>query len=293
MYKVGDFSKISRVSVKALRYYDERELLKPVRVDEETGYRYYHVDQLPRLNRILALKELGLSLEQISVILNEQLSSLEIRGMLRLKRAELRQEVQETQMRLSLVERRLKQIEQEDTLLSYDIVIKNVASQLIASAREVVLSPDAIAERCILLTNTIVNTLSQTEVKATGPWGTIYHGITDELYTQKPTDIEVVVVLDPSFVKTYTPRATSTSWNHEQVVIRELAGCPSMACLVHTNDYQGLWDAYAAMLLWIATNGYQIIGPCRIFYLHMVPANRHPVSEIQIPVEKVVSDAHL
>ncbi len=65
MFKIGDFSKLSLVSVKTLRYYDELGLLKPARVDEFTGYRYYSASQMPRLNRILALKDLGLSLEQV------------------------------------------------------------------------------------------------------------------------------------------------------------------------------------------------------------------------------------
>lgn len=281
MYKVGDFSKISRVSVKALRYYDERGLLKPVQVDEATGYRYYSVEQLPQLNRILVLKELGLSLEQIGVILDQQLSPLEIRGMLRLKQAELRQEVQEAQMRLSLVERRLKQIEQEDALLAYDIVIKDIAPYLILSVREVVPSPDTVAERCTALFGIVVNAIQQTTIKPVGPWGCIYHNVTDELYTNKPTDVEVAMVIDSSSNEKYA------SWHHEQVRMRELSGSSSMACLVHAGNYQGLWDAYAAMLLWIATNGYQIVGPCRTFYLHQVPERDHPVSEIQIPVEKV------
>jgi len=66
MLKIGDFSKVSLVSVKALRYYDELGLLKPARVDAFTGYRYYSASQLPRLNRILVLKDLGLSLQQIA-----------------------------------------------------------------------------------------------------------------------------------------------------------------------------------------------------------------------------------
>lgn len=82
MYKVGDFAKVSRVSVKALRYYDERGLFKPVHVDQVNGYRYYSIDQLPRLNRILALKDLGLSLDQIGVILDKQLTPMELQGML-------------------------------------------------------------------------------------------------------------------------------------------------------------------------------------------------------------------
>ncbi len=285
MYKVGDFSKISRVSVKALRYYDERGLLKPAYVDDTTGYRYYTIEQLPRLNRILVLKELGLSLEQIGVILDTQVSPLEIRGMLRLKQAELRQEMEVTQLRLSRVERRLKQIEQEDSLLAYDIVLKSVESQTILSAREIVPSPDKIAERCIALTNTIAKALQHTTLRSSGLWGTIYHDVTDDLYTHKPTDVEVATVIDVSTEK-------YVDWYHEQIHLRKLPGSPSMACLVHSGDYQGLWDAYAAMLLWVATNSYQIVGPCRVFYLRQVRERNNTVSEIQIPVEKVL-DAYV
>ena len=69
MIRIGEFSRIGQVSVKTLRYYDTVELLKPTEVDPSTGYRYYSFDMLPKLNRILALKELGLSLEQIKQLL--------------------------------------------------------------------------------------------------------------------------------------------------------------------------------------------------------------------------------
>ena len=65
MFKIGEFSKLSRVSVKALRHYDDMGLLRPAQVDRFTSYRYYALEQLPRLHRILGLKELGFSLEQI------------------------------------------------------------------------------------------------------------------------------------------------------------------------------------------------------------------------------------
>jgi DNA-binding transcriptional MerR regulator len=112
MFKIGEFSRISRVSVKTLRYYDGIGLLTPARVDLFTGYRYYSADQLPRLNRILALKDLGLSLEQIAALLDDDLPPAEIRGMLRLKRVEIQQHLEEEQARLARVEARLKQIEQ-------------------------------------------------------------------------------------------------------------------------------------------------------------------------------------
>src|ERR1051326_3771883 len=92
MIRIGDFSKLSRVSVKTLRFYDEMGLLKPIEVDRFTGYRYYEFHQLPRLYRILALKDLGFSLEEIGRLLAENLSTEQMRGMLKLRQAEIRSE---------------------------------------------------------------------------------------------------------------------------------------------------------------------------------------------------------
>ena len=75
MLRISEFSRLTMVPAKTLRYYDDIGLLKPMRVDEWTGYRYYSVEQLPRLNRILALKALGLSLEQIGRLLDDDLSA--------------------------------------------------------------------------------------------------------------------------------------------------------------------------------------------------------------------------
>jgi DNA-binding transcriptional MerR regulator len=75
MFKIGDFSKLSQVSVRMLRYYDEQGLLKPARTDRFTDYRYYAADQLPRLNRILALRDLGFTVDQIRRLLDEAVTS--------------------------------------------------------------------------------------------------------------------------------------------------------------------------------------------------------------------------
>ena len=108
MFKIGDFSKLCRVPVSALRYYADIGLLEPAHIDTFSGFRFYTLDQLPRLNRILALKDLGLSLTQIREILHDELSASEIRGMLKLKEHELQQEMEETQARLLRVRSRLQ-----------------------------------------------------------------------------------------------------------------------------------------------------------------------------------------
>lgn len=107
MFMIGEFSRISRVPAKTLRYYDEIGLFSPMTVDKFTGYRYYSAEQLPRLNRILALKDMNLSLAEISKLLDEAISADELRGMFRLKEAELQHEVEEAQARLQRVAKRL------------------------------------------------------------------------------------------------------------------------------------------------------------------------------------------
>ena len=135
MLLIGEFSKISRVSKRLLHYYDAVGLLTPVHTDEVTGYRYYSTTQLPRLNRILALKDLGMTLEQIKQMLQGDISDEEIQGMLLMKKAEMEQAVLEDLQRLRRIEARLQQNQQVDEVL--DIVIKSMPVQPFLSLRTV------------------------------------------------------------------------------------------------------------------------------------------------------------
>ena len=126
MLKIGEFSRLSQVTVKTLHHYDDIGLLKPAQINQFTGYRYYSVDQLARIHRIMALKDLGLSLDQIALMLNEDLAHDEIRGMLRLQQAEIQQRVREEQARLSQVEFRLRLIEMDDKMPEMDIIVKKI-----------------------------------------------------------------------------------------------------------------------------------------------------------------------
>lgn len=122
--KIGEFSQLSQVTVKTLHHYDEIDLLKPAHIDRFTNYRYYTLEQLPRVHRIMALKELGLSLEQISLMLNEEVPNEQIRGMLRLKLAEAKQQMRQVQQQLSMIEFRLNMIEAETDFPALDVVVK-------------------------------------------------------------------------------------------------------------------------------------------------------------------------
>lgn len=72
MYKIGDFSNMSKTTIKTLRYYEKEGLLKPVYIDLNTGYRYYETSQLVELSKIVHLRQAGLSIKDIKNILDGQ-----------------------------------------------------------------------------------------------------------------------------------------------------------------------------------------------------------------------------
>jgi DNA-binding transcriptional MerR regulator len=126
MFRIGELAQLSQVTVQTLRYYDELGLIKPVHTDPDTNYRYYSMDQLPHIHRIMALKEIGFSLEQIKLMLGEELPAEQLRGMLRLKRNEALQQMEEVRRQLALIEFRLNMIDSEAAFPNLDVVIKRL-----------------------------------------------------------------------------------------------------------------------------------------------------------------------
>lgn len=118
-----------------LRHYDQLGLLKPELVDQDTGYRSYSVVQLARLHRLVALRDLGFTLEQIGGLLNGDPPLEELRGMLRLRRAELQQTVSVEQDRLRRVMAHLRAIEGRSTMQAQDVVVKNTQPLRVVEVR--------------------------------------------------------------------------------------------------------------------------------------------------------------
>jgi DNA-binding transcriptional MerR regulator len=133
MLSIGEFARLGGVSVRTLHHYEDVALLEPAYVNPKNGYRSYSAHQLPRLHRIIALKELGLSLHQLRPILDE-LSPATLQGMLLMKRMELEERVSADQSRLARVEQRLRSIERED-IMECEILLKDVPEQRVAAIR--------------------------------------------------------------------------------------------------------------------------------------------------------------
>jgi effector-binding domain-containing protein len=270
MFKIGDFSKLSFVTVKTLRYYDEIGLLKPVTVDRFTGYRYYSADQLPRLNYIVALKNLGLSLEEIATLIHNDLTPPQLRDIFILKKAELQQRVNEEQRRLEQVEKLLKQIEKEGAMPDYQVVIKKVEPQTIASIRDVMPNYGHVGQ----LYEELFKHLYSRGGKPAGPTIFISH---DTEYKEKDVDIEAGVPIAKAIP------------GSDRVKVYELPGIEKAACTIYKGPYENIGEAYSAIMSWTESNGYQITGPDRELYLTSPADTQDPtqyVTEIQFPVKK-------
>lgn len=145
--KIGDFARLGQVSVRMLRNYDELGLLVPAHVDPWTNYRSYTAGQLARLNRIVALKDLGFSLEAVGRLLDADLSAEQLRGMLAARRSELAQELRSTTARLAAVEVRLRLIEGEQHMSEREFVVKSLPALRVAEKSVMVNSQSEIGER--------------------------------------------------------------------------------------------------------------------------------------------------
>ena len=253
--------------------YDEIGLFTPIRVDATNSYRLYSAEQLPRLNRILVLKEMGLSLTEIGRLLDERLSPQELRGMFRMKEAELRQQVEDTQNRLQQVANRLTQIEHEGQMPNYDVVLKTIDPQRVMSIRQIAPQPEDVGNflgECAMA-------LHAAGITPTSQPFTIFY---DADLKETDMDIETVIPVDSS---------VDTTLNLDggrQVVAHTLPGLESAACVVHQGSYDDFEQPYAALGRWIEANDYVIIGPPREIYLTAPDESTEPITEIQYPVEK-------
>ena len=272
MFKIGDFSKLCRVPVSALRYYADIGLLEPNHIDQFTGYRYYSVDQLPQLNRILALKDLGFALEQIKQFLDDNLSADALQGMLLLKQAEIEQEIEQEQARLRRVATRIDQITKEGKMPEQEVILKDIPAQHTLSIREVVPTQEHVG---LLLGQTCGAVLGQGIQPINVPL-TIYH---DTEFKEANLDIEIVLPVDNSAPQT-VPLDEA-----RQVTARELPPIQA-ACVIHTGDYDSLLDSYGVIADWIENNQYEIAGQIREVYLRPHSADEAGITEIQFPVSK-------
>ncbi|MBA2679739.1 MAG: MerR family transcriptional regulator [Ktedonobacteraceae bacterium] len=276
MFRIGDFSKIAQVSGRLLRYYDEIGLLSPEFTDPQTGYRYYSAQQLPRLNRILALKELGISLEQIARLLDQDTSIEEMRGMLTLRKAQIEQSVQEEMARLRVVESRLEQIDTHGNVQEPDVILKSVPAQQFLALREVLPGMNAIRRVVQRISNVVPVVLGQ---DSSGHIAIVIHS---PVYDPESLDVEV------GYLPTgKAPKSFKLSEEHV-LIQRTLPAVETMATVVHAGRVSETHQGYGVLATWVEQNNWQIAGLGREILMQLPSPDKEDdaVIELQLPVSR-------
>lgn len=277
MFRIGEFSKIAQVSGRLLRYYDQIDLLKPVHTDPQTGYRYYSAQQLPELNRILALKELGLSLDQITRLMHDNISTEEIRGMLVMKKAQVEMEIHEELARIRTIESRIQQIDTDGDMKDYGIVVKSLPAQKFLSVREICEGFQYGRQLLLELSQMIPARVGS---KALGYMAAVVYSDTFE-WTD--IDLELGYLLHDSVDTEF--RLSDGSL----VNVSELPALEEVATITRLGDIEEAHIAYSSIGLWAEANGYELYTPSReVFIQPAFPGKEHEaVTEIQFPFRRV------
>lgn len=265
IYKIGVFSKMNKVTIKALRHYDNFGLLHPDYVDETNGYRYYTSKQLPILHQIIALRDAGFSLEEIKEIQNGTSEKL----LLERKRNEILRKIGEETIKLSRVESYLTS---KDGDYDYHVVIKELPEIIVASMRTIVPNYNALFD--VIPQMGLEMERLGCECAQPEYCFNIYH---DGEYKECDIDVEIC------------EEVTEKKQDSQLIQFKTLPAIPLAACVLHKGDYIHFPKAYRAVIRFIEENGYEIIGLPREQFIDGA-WNKDSVDEwltqLQFPIRK-------
>jgi DNA-binding transcriptional MerR regulator len=270
MFTIGDFASHGRVSVRMLRHYDALGLLRPAHVDPATGYRSYQAGQLSRLNRIVALKDLGFTLEQVRSILEEKVGVEELRGMLRLRQAELQSRLATDAARLAQVEARLRIIETEGAMPTDDVQIKRIPAVRVAELTGTAagFEPDSITPVIGPLYEELCGLLERAGITPVGP-AVAY-------YEDSPDGAGVTVHAS-------LPVNAELGTRHGFTVV-DLPAIERAATIVHRGCMDEVLKTLQTLAQWIELNGYRSAGYNRELTLECDGSGKPVVTELQEPL---------
>ncbi|MFD6531923.1 MerR family transcriptional regulator [Streptomyces sp. NPDC060184] len=278
MFTIGDFARYGRVSPRMLRHYDAIGLLRPDRTDPASGYRFYGAAQLARLNRIIALKDLGFTLQEVGSILDDEITAQELRGMLRLRRAELEAAMAAAAARLNQVEARLRSIESEGRMDTEDVVIKQVPAVRVAELTGTAAGfrPQDITPVIVPLYERLFPLLAAAGVTPTGPGVARYEDAPDD----KNTSAGAVLVHAG-----VTVSAPVGPVGDSGVRVVELPAFEA-ATLVHRGSMDAVLSTEQVLARWLDNSGYRSVGYTREVNLECPEEKEKWVTELQQAIVK-------
>ena len=267
--KIGEFSKMMQVTVKTLRHYEQRGLLMPEEVDKWTGYRYYSISQMQRLNAIRDLQRQGFTLEEIKELFDDgaQMPGVEL----------LTQKIEETERQLQLLVERRRQLlnwldshKQKNTMEKFNI--QSLPEIIVASHREVIADYSALGALCV---NKIGPEMQRLGCKCPLPGYcfTIEH---NSEYAPSTIDIE------------YCEQVEEMGKESDIIKFKRLAAVPKALCMKHVGPYERFYESYTEAFKYMEEQGFKIAGHPRTCYIDGAWNQEDPekwLSIIQIPIE--------
>lgn len=276
MLRIGDFSKLSRISIRMLRYYDEIGILHPESVDDFTGYRYYGEDQLPLAGKIQTLKDLGFGLSAIREILEKYEDTREMEQFLFVKRKELEDTAMEIRQKICLLDNALKWLRKDGNFMDYNVTLKTIPERYVASVRQVIPAYDQEGR----LWELMCRELEPQKIRFAVPdYGmAIFH---EEGYKEHDPDVEIQVCVAGKYEDT------------EHVKFKTVPPL-QIASATYKGSYDQITRVNSAVANWIVENGYDFDG--KSFCIYHVSPNQAAspedlVTEVCFPVKKKLKDA--
>lgn len=272
MLRIGDFSKLSRVSIRMLRHYDEIGLLKPAGTDQFTAYRYYNEAQLSVAARITALKEMGFGLAAIEELNTRYDSTDALTQALALKKAELTEQAEKTRRQLQLVDTAIERLRKDRTTMNYSVTVKEIPERTVISVRKIIPS----YEQEGMLWGILMSETASMHIQDDDPCycTAIFH---DQEYKEADVDVEVQKTVKGSYPNTAN-------------VVCKVEPCVQVATAICKGSYAQMDEVNQAVASWVRDNGYTFAGSMFNTYHvspHETQNENEYVTEVCYPVAKI------
>ena len=263
---------MTQVSIRMLRYYDEAGLLKPARIDKLTGYRFYSVDQIPLLHKIIFLRDSGFQVSEIVRIMSRGDQDFMVQQLIK-KQREIQLDIEAEKEQIAKIQAAIQGAQKEHQSMHYDVILKKIPSFSVLSLRKRI--PNYFSEG--LLWQELTELIEKEHINI--PVNTLNFAIYyDEEYIEADVDVEVCVTL---------PEPERYQYSE---LYRETEEIQTMACLMVYGPFQNIGPAFESFARWLTEHSqYKMIGLNRQI-CHRGPWNEEDsdqyLTEIQIPVEK-------
>ncbi|MDR0381246.1 MAG: MerR family transcriptional regulator [Oscillospiraceae bacterium] len=270
MFKIGEFSKMVRVSARMLRYYERNGLLCPTEVDRFTGYRMYSAAQIPLLSRIVALRDMGFGVEEIKALLPCFDDTAVMLNALERKSREIHSLIADEQSKLEKIAALRGKFAKEHINMVYEVELKSLSAERVLSLREIIPTP----EEEPALWEKLSAFVGGHGIEAAVVGYSIYH---DGDYKESDVDVEIAVPV---------PKFGTDEGNFRY---KELPAIPQAATIRFSGPYEGYSEAMEKLAGWVEKNGYAFDGSIRGLAIKSYANAENPIdflTELQVPVRK-------